>query len=91
MLKSETDFKEPYIDFKFRLQESRSKPGGSEHWRHYDEDVHRTTGVPHCLCKYCHDPIMHPYTIATNPTNSIARHYPKCKQYRAYIQRNSES
>lgn len=91
MLKAETEFKEPYLNFKFRLQESRTKSGGSEHWQHYDEGVHRTTGIPHCLCKYCHDPIMHPYTVSTNPTNSIARHYPKCKQYKSYTQKGSES
>ena len=82
--------KEPYLNFRFRLQESRSKSGGSEHWQHYDEGVHRTTGTPHCLCKYCHNPIMHPYTVPTNPTNSIARHYPKCRQYKAYIRRGSD-
>jgi hypothetical protein len=86
-----TDLKEPYLNFRFRLQESRSKPGRSEHWQHYDEGVHRTTGIPHCLCKYCHNPVMHPYTVSTNPTNSIARHYPKCKQYKAHTQGGSES
>jgi len=85
-----TDLKEPYLNFRFRLQGSRSKPGGSEHWQHYDEGVHRTTGIPHCLCKYCHDPVMHPYTVPTNPTNSIARHYPKCKQYKAHVRGDSE-
>ena len=83
--------KESYINFKFRLQESRSKSRGSEHWQHYNEGIHRTTGVPYCLCKYCHDPVMHPNTISTGPIISIARHYPKCKQYNTSIRRNSQS
>ena len=83
--------KEPYLNFKFRLEEARGKPRRSEHWQHYDEAVHRTTGIPYCLCKYCHAPIMHPYTIPTNPTNSIARHYPKCSKYKSRFQEDSRS
>ena len=33
---------------------------------------------------------MHPYTVRTNPTNSIARHYPKCREYKVHIRGGSE-
>jgi len=34
---------------------------------------------------------MHSYIVLTNSTNSITRHYSKCRQYKAYIQRDSDS
>jgi len=33
---------------------------------------------------------MHPHRVATRPTNSIARHYPKCREY-IRSQRSSQS
>ena len=90
LLDYKTNWQDPWLTFLFRFQGLTSRQK-AESWDSFHECIHRRTGEPHVICKYCGGTKTHPWRLKSKPTTPLKDHLSNCHLYKQFQRTNSQS